>query len=389
MGRMFQIWESQRLLPAPWFRLRCSHNPSQQDLDSVLDIIQPKLPRTMAHFLDSQFTRDDVHKAVFEIRLMKTPSKDGLPTLFYQKFGAYLDLVWWIHASSVFIRGRQISNNTIVGFECLHRLKHRKRKIGLVAIKLDMSKAYNRVEWIFLEQMMLRLSFPEKWVKMLMRGTLQPDYRGNSMGKLASFKCSRSGPTISHLFFTYDSLIFAKANDANCVEGRRVLNNYDLASKQLVNFDKSPLCVSPSLSAEEGNKLVSIVGMKLVDCHDKYLGLLCYIGRSKKKLFTQIVDCVWQKIKGWASNFCLHELMTPFGAWNLNVIKQNFCKDDMTTTLSIPTSSTNNIDFLIWHYDDIGVFTVKSDYWLARNMEQQPSTSTDLYSPCAAWWKTL
>ncbi|KAK2649868.1 hypothetical protein Ddye_017357 [Dipteronia dyeriana] len=45
-----------------------------------------------------------------------------------------------------FIPGRMISDNTIVGFECLCRLKRWKRKTGSMALKLDMSKAYDRVE---------------------------------------------------------------------------------------------------------------------------------------------------------------------------------------------------------------------------------------------------
>lgn len=94
-------------------------------------------------------------------------------------------------------------------------------------------------------------------------------------------------------------MIFAKANNANCTEVKRVLDIYALASEQLVNFDKSAICVSPSMPVEEGNRLATIVGMKLIDCHEKYLGLPCFSGRSKRKLFSHIVDRVWNRIKGW------------------------------------------------------------------------------------------
>ena len=52
---------------------------------------------------------------------------------------------------SAFMSDRLISNNILVAFETLHHLKNKKKgKEGLMAIKLDMSKAYDRMEWIFL-----------------------------------------------------------------------------------------------------------------------------------------------------------------------------------------------------------------------------------------------
>ena len=68
-----------------------------------------------------------------------------------------------------FIPGRQIMDNTIVGFECLHRIKRRKMKYGSMAIKLDMSTTYDIVEWCFLRKMLIKSGFFYKWVNLIMK----------------------------------------------------------------------------------------------------------------------------------------------------------------------------------------------------------------------------
>ena len=48
---------------------------------------------------------------------------------------------------SVFIPNRLVIDNVIIGYKCLHKIRHRKgRRNRLVALKLDISKEYDRIE---------------------------------------------------------------------------------------------------------------------------------------------------------------------------------------------------------------------------------------------------
>ena len=63
-------------------------------------------------------------------------------------------------SQSAFQSDKAISDNILVAFETLHHMKMKKSgKEGYMAMKLDMSKAYDRVEWIFLKSLMLKLGF--------------------------------------------------------------------------------------------------------------------------------------------------------------------------------------------------------------------------------------
>ncbi|KAL5558120.1 hypothetical protein UlMin_034331 [Ulmus minor] len=120
-------------------------------------------------------------------------------------------------------------------------------------------------------------------------------------GKLQGMRCGSSGPNISYLFFTDDSLLFVEATPASCSAIKEVLSLYETASGQLMNYSKSAVCFGPSIGEDAIGRMVTILGVAQVKCHEYYLGLPCFSGKNKSRLFANIKDRVWNKLCGWKS----------------------------------------------------------------------------------------
>lgn len=64
--------------------------------------------------------------------------------------------------------GRRGLDNVVVAQELIHTLDRKKGKMRFMVIKVDLAKAYDRLEWSFIRNVLIAIRFPEVLVELIM-----------------------------------------------------------------------------------------------------------------------------------------------------------------------------------------------------------------------------
>nr|XP_029148804.1 uncharacterized protein LOC114925364 [Arachis hypogaea] len=239
-----------------------------------------------------------------------------------------------------FIPGRGTTENIIIAQEIMHFMRNTKSRKGTMAFKIDLEKAYDRVDWRFLEATLVRFRFPKATINLILNcvtsSSLAVLWNGNrlqnfnpkrglrqgdpmspylfvlciemlacfishrvSQGLWNPVAVSRNGPRLSHLMFADDLLLFCKASKAQVIEVIHCLDLFSRASGLKVNLHKSKAQCSKRVSERRKDVLSGVSNIRFSNDLGKYLGINISHARASRKTAQEIIEKISRKLSSW------------------------------------------------------------------------------------------
>ncbi|OMO52435.1 reverse transcriptase [Corchorus capsularis] len=228
--------EVERIVCAYYQNLFTSSDPSEHLIDSVLANLPNRIDDDMRFQLDKPYSAEEIKEAIVS-KAIANRMKLVLPSIISD-------------CQSAFVPGRMIYDNAIIAFETIHFLRGKRTgKRGHMALKLDLSKAYDRVEWSFIEK--------------------------------------------------YDSIVFLRASLEECEAILGLLHEFEQVSGQQVNIDKSAILFSSNTTEDVRRLVMWKLGVQRVLEQDKYLGLPIMIGKNRKRELQFIKERLAKRVSLW------------------------------------------------------------------------------------------
>lgn len=212
----------------------------------------------------------------------------------------------------------------------------------LVALKIDMSKAYDRVHWGFLIEVLRGFGFPTRWLQFIFQcvstvsyqtvvnGKTSDQFRPRcglrqgdplspylfifcmdilsrmlslqeELGNFRGIRLSRRGPSISRLFFVDDAMLFFRLDDAACASIAATLARFSSVSGQQLNLRKSFLKMSSNTSLLDRQRYKDSLKVLSTDSLGRHLRVPVDLGGRRSPHFNLLIDQVTKRLTAWNS----------------------------------------------------------------------------------------
>ncbi|XP_071918896.1 uncharacterized protein [Coffea arabica] len=240
-----------------------------------------------------------------------------------------------------FVKGRNITENFLLAQEVVSSMG-KKNRGGNVLMKLDMFKAYDWVSWGHIINVLRKFGFGEIFIDLVWRLLSNVWFsiiiNGSSYGFFKSSRGFRQGdplspalfiigaevlsrglnnlimqsgfvgfkvpygcPSITHLAFADDVLIFANGSSFSLKAIMQVLKAYQRCSRQLINVQKSYYLVHPSMPLARRRQIERITRFAWHSFPIRYLGFPLYFGRCKSSYYGGVCQSILGRILSWKS----------------------------------------------------------------------------------------
>ncbi|XP_074300009.1 uncharacterized protein LOC141631206 [Silene latifolia] len=315
---------------------------------------------------------------------------------------------------NAFVPGRNIGDNILYTNEILQKISSsRNGRMGRMAFKADMSKAYDRLDWNFIRGTLHLMGFPPNFIQLIMKcittvsyeilvngvpsrriypscGLRQGDplspyifvlctevlslniLRMEKEGLIQGIKVSRNSIPTSHMLFADDSMFFIEGSSKSCESLDKVIKDYCHASGQVINDNKSSMMISSSSSLSFARKCLKTFNIPCGTNLGSYLGIPTDAGlsggnRSKREIFEFIIDKVRKRLSSWN---CI--LLSPAGRLALISSVLSSLSVYFLSVFKIPVSVTKILDAILSHFWWSGHKKSPSISWCSRLFLSQP-----------------
>jgi len=237
-----------------------------------------------------------------------------------------------------YIHDRNIKDCLCITSEAANLL-HKKSYGGIFALKIDISKAFDTLEWSFSLKVLKIFGFNEvfcRWILVIMQsvflsvsinGTshgyfnctrgvrqgdplspllfcLAGDVLSRSISKLVldgkeeRIKGTRNSFLPSHSFHADDLMIYCKGRSSIIIALTDIFNRYALSSGQIINTNKSSI-FSSSISQSRLAQIVDLLHFNIGSLPFNYLGFPVFKGKPKVCHLQPITDKIKLMLSNW------------------------------------------------------------------------------------------